>query len=273
VVGDPRVLALVGLMFGGIVPGCGAAPADEPVEEGPTEDEPAATVSPEPAADPAHPRWPRSIPPELYRAEEVDSPAVVRGTVLAATEGRGIHFAVEDSELCTEELLPETFPPGPLAGVVVWLEGVTAGEPLQERDVDLRVGGCDLSPRVQLAPLGSNVSFTSTDGAEHVARSILWDGYRDLGSVTVPADGSSVQRKLRVPGLVHLRCEAHPAARAWIWVQPHPYHALTGPEGTYRIGKIPPGRYVLHAWHEGFAEQTLQVDVPPSGELQLDLVF
>ena len=248
------------------VAGCGDPPAS-PVEP------PTAAVEATPAEEVSPPRWPRPIPPELYQVEEVPDPGVVRGTVLAAYDGSGVHFDVKDTELCTEELMRETFPAGPLAGVVLRLEGIASGAPVEASDVPIQIGGCDLSPRVQLAPVGGSVVFSSTDGVEHTPRLILWEGYRDLGSITVPADGSPTKRRLRVPGLVHLRCDAHPAARAWIWVEDHPYHGLTGADGTYRIGGVPPGRYVLHAWHEGFEKQHLEVNVPPSGELQLDLVL
>ena len=260
-----RALPAMGVAWILTVAGCGDPPA--PAEE-PTPDGEEAT----PSAEPPPPRWPHPIPPERYLTEEVASPGVVRGTVLAATDGRGVHFAVEDTELCTEERV-ETFPAGPLAGVVVWLEGIARGAPIEARDIEVQIGGCDLAPRVQLAPVGSTVAFSSTDGAEHSPRLILWDGHRDLGSAVAPADGSPGKRRLRVPGLVQMRCDAHPAARAWIWVQDHPYYALTGAGGTYRIPGIPPGRYVLHAWHEGFDEQTLEVNVPASGALQLDLVL
>jgi len=263
-----RVLIPLSALYALLIAGCGGSPA--PAEE-PAPDAVEPSTADEPPAPP--PRWPRPIPPERYRVEEVESPAVVRGTVLAATEGRGVHFAVQDSELCTEELLPEVFAPGPLPNVVLRLEGVAAGVPLPVRDVQVEVGGCDLSPRVQLAPLGSDVAFTATDGGEHSPHMILWDGYRDLGAVGAAEGGGLDSRRLRIPGLVHLRCDSHPAARAWIWVQDHPYHALTGADGTYRMTDVPPGRYVLHAWHEGFEAQSLEVNVPPSGELLLDLVL
>ena len=32
----------------------------------------------------------------------------------------------------------------------------------------------------------------------------------------------------------------------------HPYVAVTGADGTYNLSGIPPGRYRLIAWHEGF---------------------
>ena len=44
----------------------------------------------------------------------------------------------------------------------------------------------------------------------------------------------------------------HPWERAWIYVSPHPYIAITDANGAFKIDAIPPGRYVLRVWHEGW---------------------
>jgi hypothetical protein len=53
---------------------------------------------------------------------------------------------------------------------------------------------------------------------------------------------------------------------AYIGVVDHPYHAVTGEDGAYRIENLPPGTYVIEAWHERTAQtQTVTVAVGQTG--------
>jgi hypothetical protein len=248
--------------------GCGGGdPGEQSTEETTTEAATAeAVVEPPP---PEH--WPRPIPPELYRTAAVDTPGSLHGTITAAVDSHGVLFDASEDPACPAE--PVRFAVGPLPGAVLLLEGIEAGAPLVPADADVALGGCEAEPRVQVATVGGVVRASARDGQTHDLQMILWDGYRDLGRLTLAADGTEVQRRLRLPGLLHLRCDEHPAARGWVWVMEHPYHALSGADGTYRIGDIPPGRYVLHVWHEGYEPLVREVDVLADGDQTLDLVL
>jgi len=256
--------------------GCGGA--DTAVETSAATEADASLASAEAPADvpdheepPSPARWPRPIPPELYRTTAVETPGALSGTVTAAVDGHGVLFDTPVDPACPNE--PFRVAAGPLSGAVLSLEGITEGVALAPRDATASLGGCAIAPRVQLATVGSSVRASSSDGQAHTLQLVLWDGYRDLGSLVLPADGTEVERRLRLPGLVHLRCDDHPASRGWMWVMEHPYHALTEPDGTFRINDIPPGRYVLHVWHEAHELLIREVDVTADGGLPLDLVL
>jgi hypothetical protein len=54
-------------------------------------------------------------------------------------------------------------------------------------------------------------------------------------------------------GLVDLRCNAgHVWMNAEMLVVPHPYYAITDPEGSFRLTNVPAGEYEIEAWHEGW---------------------
>lgn len=259
-------LLVCGLTFAPLLGGCGGGePEEEEKEatEAPT-DEPVVEAPP-----PEH--WPRPIPPELYRTATVDSPGSLHGTVTAAVDGHGVLFDAAADPACPAE--PVRFAVGPLTGAVLLLEGITEGAPLVPSDAVVALGGCEADPRVQVATLGGGVRASARDGQAHDLQMILWDGYRDLGRLTLPADGTEVERRLRLPGLVHLRCDEHPGSRSWVWVMEHPYHALSGADGSFRIADIPAGRYVLHVWHEGYEPLVREVDVLADGDQALELVL
>jgi len=258
--------------------GCGGG--DEPAGEA-TPSEPA---TPEPAADevagsaaaparttPHH--WPRPLTPEIYEEREVDDPAALRGTISAAVEGVARAFDHPPDPACEGPGLPHTYPAGPLAGAVVWLEGVDAGHALAFEPPIVDARGCTLSPRLQLAGLGSRLTATSGDEAPHTLQLIGWPGHRDLGTLETGSGEDAPARRLRTAGLVLLRDESHPASRAWILVSDHPYAAITGPDGAFRIGGIPPGNYALHVWHEAHEEYVGGVILHASGDELSDIVL
>jgi len=258
-------------LLGASLWGCGGA--DPGGEAEPTADATEAVVAEDPGTvepPPAH--WPRPMPPELYRESAVEDPATLSGTVTAASDGHGVLFDTPPDEVCAAEPLRTTA--GPLAGAVLLLEGIAEGKALEPVDAAVIVGACAVSPRVQLAAVGGSIRASSGDAQAHSLQLILWDGYRDLGNLALSGDGAEDERRLRLPGLVHLRCDDHPTARGWLWVMEHPYHALSAADGTYRIGDIPPGRYVMHVWHEAYEALVQEVDVPAGGgEHPLDLVL
>lgn len=45
------------------------------------------------------------------------------------------------------------------------------------------------------------------------------------------------------------RCDVHPWMFAYVGVVDHPYFAVSGKDGTYKISNVPPGDYVIEAVH------------------------
>ena len=60
---------------------------------------------------------------------------------------------------------------------------------------------------------------------------------------------------------------------AFINVSPTPYFTLSGGDGTYEIGGLPPGHYVLAAVQEKLGEQDMEINIPPKGKVQPDFTF
>jgi len=51
---------------------------------------------------------------------------------------------------------------------------------------------------------------------------------------------------------ITLRCDFHKWMTAYVWVLPHHYVAVTGPDGTFTIDNVPTGVELnVVAWHEG----------------------
>jgi hypothetical protein len=59
--------------------------------------------------------------------------------------------------------------------------------------------------------------------------------------------------------------EIHSHMSAFILVFSHRYFAVTGPDGHYQIGRVPPGRYNLIAWNEGSVRESRPIVMPEDG--------
>lgn len=68
-------------------------------------------------------------------------------------------------------------------------------------------------------------------------------------NVVQPLQGK-VEKPIKEPGFLDVRCDAHPFMRAAIHVFDHPYFTVTDSMGRFQLNHVPSGRYRLRVWHE-----------------------
>jgi hypothetical protein len=56
---------------------------------------------------------------------------------------------------------------------------------------------------------------------------------------------------------------------AYVFVTETPYFAVSDKQVRFLIPDVPPGRYVLKAWHERSKAGALEIDVPASGFIKV----
>jgi len=72
---------------------------------------------------------------------------------------------------------------------------------------------------------------------------------------------------------VRFECNLHNWMRAFVHVLDHPWFAVTGPDGTFAIEGLPPGEYVLEAWHEKLERRTVRAVVRASSASEVEITF
>ena len=117
-------------------------------------------------------------------------------------------------------------------------------------------------PRVLAITVGTTVDFPNSDHIYHNVFSLRGPRPFDLGRY---AAGHSRSVRFDRPGIVRVFCEIHSHMSAFILVFGHRYFAVTGPDGRYQIGRVPPGRYTLAAWNEGSVRESRQIVMPEEG--------
>ncbi len=111
-------------------------------------------------------------------------------------------------------------------------------------------------PHVLAITVGTTVDFPNSDHTYHNVFSLRGPRPFDLGRY---AAGRSRSVRFDRPGIVRVFCEIHSHMSAFILVFSHRYYAVTGVDGRYQIGRVPPGRYTLVAWNEGSIRESRQV--------------
>jgi hypothetical protein len=59
--------------------------------------------------------------------------------------------------------------------------------------------------------------------------------------------------------LLHFKCDVHNWMHAYAGVLDHPYYAVSGKDGTFKIANLPPGKYVLEAYHRKAGKLTKEI--------------
>ena len=140
-----------------------------------------------------------------------------------------------------------------VSDVVVWLTDVRAGRafepPAEAPTIELR--GCRYAPHVIAVGVGWSVRFANADPILHNVHGVA--GGETVLDVGLPERGASATHAFDAPGPVRVVCDAgHGWELAWVHAFEHPYFAVSREDGRYRIDDVPPGQYVLQAWHEGW---------------------
>ncbi|HEV2290959.1 MAG TPA: hypothetical protein VGR60_03900 [Gemmatimonadales bacterium] len=131
---------------------------------------------------------------------------------------------------------------------VVWLERATGATPTP-RPVHAVVTAENktFTPHVAVVPVGSSVTFPNRDGFDHNVFSLSEAGPFDLG-LYERGDGKSVT--FAKAGIIRVYCNIHSTMSAFVVVVGSPWSTQPQGDGSYSIADVPPGQYVLHAWHE-----------------------
>lgn len=159
------------------------------------------------------------------------------------------------------EKLAETLLVSPTKGIkhaVVTLEGITQGKKFPTKSVTLDQRNCVYIPHVLVAPTGSQLVLLNGDGVMHNvhAYSLKNTPFNE----SIPVMKKSL-KSLKFSEVVRMGCDVHRWMGAWIVVVDHPYYALTDDTGAFKIDEIPPGKYVLRAWHEALGKVEKEVTV------------
>lgn len=220
------------------------------------------------AADPPTPARRTKVTPVYrdYKVVEVMNGGSIEGVVLfrgkvPPPEKIAI---VKDQPACghhpSERKLMEVNDAGQVRNAVVFLnirQGKAPAKPEKKPVIDQKT--CSFQPYVEVIEKNQQFDIVNNDPVAHNIQAE--QNLRTAFNHMQPQQGMVQEEKFKEVGLAKLQCQAHNWMRAWRYVLPHPYHAVTGEKGAFRIADIPPGEYELHVWQEKTGEQMQKVKV------------
>jgi plastocyanin len=164
-----------------------------------------------------------------------------------------------------------------LRDAVIWLDGVSApgvatrGAPEDPVVVDQR--DYAFVPHVLAVEAGRAVEFRNGDDANHGVRSSSPEPKNRFDIVTPPG-GRQSHRFVASRSPVAIGCPVHGTMAAWVYVFDHPYHAVTGRGGEFRLPPVPPGRYTLQVRHpDGDMDRRQEIVVRAGEPVPLRIEF
>jgi plastocyanin len=165
---------------------------------------------------------------------------------------------------------------GMLANVLVFAKG---GEVLEKYEFEppslpvvLDQQRCQFVPRVLGMQTGQTLKILNSDPTTHnihpaPKNNAEWNQVQILG-------GTPIEKTFRHAEIfIPIKCNQHPWMKAFVSVFTHPFFAVTGKDGSFKIEGLPPGTYTLVARHEVFGEQTFEVTINPREAKNVSFTF
>jgi plastocyanin len=162
---------------------------------------------------------------------------------------------------------------GTLRNVFVYVrDGLDMSFPTPAEAKELDQDGCVYEPHVMGIQTGQTLVIRNSDPVLHNVntRPSVNRGF----NISQPQEGMTTQRSFSsAEVMIPVRCDVHGWMNAYIGVLDHPYYAVTGEDGSFRVENLPPGDYVIEAWHEEYGTQIMSVTIPPDGTAEASFTY
>lgn len=151
---------------------------------------------------------------------------------------------------------------GSVANVFVRLDGVFPKTPVPKDPVVVDQRACLYVPRVVGVRVGQTLQVRNSDDILHNAHGLSSKG--NAFNVSEPKAGMVQSFVMKGDEtMLRVTCDIHRWMRTFVGVVSHPYFAVSGADGTFRIANVPPGSYTIVAWQERYGLVSQAVRVRP----------
>jgi plastocyanin len=196
------------------------------------------------------------------------APKPARIDMSAEPDCKGLHT----TPAASEEVVVNSN--GTLANVFVWVKGGLEGKTFEPAasPAMLDQKGCIYRPHVLGVRSGQTISIANSDPTTHNVHPL--PKINREWNQSQPPKGANLEKSFpRQEVMVAVKCNVHPWMKSYIGVVDHPFFAVTGDQGTFEIKGLPPGEYVVEAWHEKYGTQEQKVTLAASASQTLDFAF
>lgn len=172
---------------------------------------------------------------------------------------------------------------GALRNTFVFIDKIDSGKDWDDPGDGYLINqkGCRFTPWAQVIRPGDITIRNSDMGVLHNINTRELIGVekgrvvkRTLFNFGQPDPGDIVEQlKTSRSPFIAINCEAHNFMFGFMMAPKHPYAVVVGDDGSFNIGDIPPGEYVLKAWHPRFGIQKTSIIVSDGSASSADFLF
>ncbi|MCE2542569.1 MAG: carboxypeptidase regulatory-like domain-containing protein [Acidobacteria bacterium] len=163
---------------------------------------------------------------------------------------------------------------GGLGNVFVYVKEGLEGRsfPVPDEPAMIDQVGCRYTPHVFGMRVGQTLKIRNSDATLHnIHATPAANPEFNMGQ---PIQGMEFDRTFEAAEvMVPFKCDVHGWMNAYVGVLDHPYFAVTGDDGNFDISELPPGDYVVEAWHEELGTQMQNVTVGEGGTAEVSFTF
>lgn len=156
---------------------------------------------------------------------------------------------------------------GGLADAVVVLKGIegkSTGAAAPAQVIDQK--GCLYHPYIVAVQTGQKIIVKNSDPVLHnVHATPAVAGNEEKNLAQMPGGGDLELSFAKAEDFLKFKCDVHPWMFSYVTVLDHPYFALSGKDGSFKIANVPPGRYTLVAKHRKAGETSQEIEVTDAG--------
>lgn len=164
---------------------------------------------------------------------------------------------------------------GELADVVVYLQGVSGkstGAGAAPAVLDQKT--CIYVPQIIAMQTGQKLNVKNSDPVLHnVHAQPTVAGNTEDNKAQMP-NGPDLSFAFPKPEMfLKFKCDVHPWMFAWISVFDHPFFAVSGKDGTFKIANVPPGKYTIEAAHRKAGTTKQEIEVKDGAPTQVEFAL
>ena len=166
-------------------------------------------------------------------------------------------------------------PDGGLKDVVITLQHVEAGKPFNKEPILITSENCKFFPDVNVIRQGETFKIDNLDAVMHNSQVYQKERGKILLNIPIPAEEVSdgVVKFKKHYKIMQMICGMHEFMQTWGYRIQNPYYFITNLDGNFKIGDIPPGEYVVNAWHYLMKSQQRKIKIVAGETIDLKFVF
>lgn len=166
-------------------------------------------------------------------------------------------------------------PDGGMMDVLITLEHVEAGKPFVKEPIMIESENCKFTPDVNPVRQDESFKVDNLDAVMHNSQVYQKEQGKIIINIPIPAEEVSegkihFKKKYKIFQMI---CGMHEFMQTWGYRVQNPYYFQTKIDGNFKIDNIPPGDYVVNAWHYLMKIQSRKVHISENSVIDLKFEF